>query len=110
MNIENLIESVGEGLRKIGCKVRKRNAIMATLTDPHVKEAMKVALASVLHMEANHNLDLEYDDDDSIMQEIEFTDLLDKLEKEHKIYLEHKPLCFDITYPKSIKNNSPSMA
>jgi len=41
--------------------------------------------------------------DPELEQELSFQDRLDKLEKEHKLYLESNPKTFDITYPESAK-------
>ena len=47
MNIENMLESISEGLRKIGCKAEKRKLIMQVLTDSHILSDCKTKLVMI---------------------------------------------------------------
>lgn len=105
VNIENLLESVAEGLHKIGCTVEKRKKIMKLLTDVEVLTLLKKKLTLHQKLAGLTPASSSTIDDSTIAQNLDFTKRLDKLEKEHKLGLDHKPLVFDVSYPKSIKEN-----
>jgi len=103
VNIENLLESVSEGLWAIGCEKDKKRLIIGVLMDIEVMALLRkklseheAALKASLKQEALAK-------GEAIQQDLAFTKRLDKLEEEHGLTIEHKPLVFDVSYPKSIK-------
>lgn len=105
MNIDELLESVDDGLYKIGCTREKRELILRVLTNSRVYSEIKKSLS----LENDKSLLEETEILDETYIPLEQSEIKNtqRIKSDPRLNLgdDDKPLSFDISYPKSIRKD-----